>query len=246
MKQLVLVRHGQSTWNLENRFTGWVDVDLSDKGVDEAKNAGKTLAEHGFKFDVAMTSVLKRSVRTLWFILEGMDQMYIPVNTDWRINERHYGSLQGLNKKETSEKYGDDMVLNWRRGFSVRPPAMDIGDPSHPSHDEKYANINGLPDSESLADTLARVKEWWFDILQPELKENRKAIVVAHGNSLRALIKYLDNINDGDIVSYNIPTGIPLVYEFNNDMSVSCSKYLGDQKSLESAMNAVKNQASSK
>ena len=209
MKELVLIRHGQSTWNLENRFTGWVDVDLSDRGLREARDAGKTLLAQGYRFDLAMTSLLKRSIRTLWLVLEEMDQMYLPVKTDWRLNERHYGALQGLDKKETALRHGDDQVLKWRRGYAIRPPALEADDPQHPSQDPKYSGIARPPDTESLADTLERVTEWWEERLAPELKADRKVLVVAHGNSLRAMVKFLLGMSEDEIMQYNIPYRYP-------------------------------------
>ena len=246
MKQLVLVRHGQSTWNLDNRFTGWVDVDLSDRGRGEAQAAGKALAERGFRFDLAMASLLKRAIRTLWLILEEMDQMYLPVQTDWRLNERHYGALQGLDKKETTRLHGEEQVLQWRRGYAVRPPALSPDDPQHPANDPRYRGIADLPATESLADTLVRVMQWWQQCVIPELKSDRTLLIVAHGNSLRALVKHLEGYSEDEIMQYNIPTGIPLVYQFNDDLSVAGSEYLADPAALEAAVSEVKNQAASK
>ena len=245
MKELVLIRHGQSTWNLENRFTGWVDVDLSDRGLREARDAGKTLLAQGYRFDLAMTSLLKRSIRTLWLVLEEMDQMYLPVKTDWRLNERHYGALQGLDKKETALRHGDDQVLKWRRGYAIRPPALEADDPQHPSQDAKYSGIARPPDTESLADTLERVTEWWEERLAPELKADRKVLVVAHGNSLRAMVKFLLGMSEDEIMQYNIPTGIPLVFRLNDALEVIDHKYLADEAALSAAVNEVKQQASS-
>ncbi len=246
MKQLVLVRHGQSTWNLQNRFTGWVDVDLSERGVNEARDAGRTLKAQGYRFDLAMTSFLQRSIHTLELILEEMNQISLPVHTDWRLNERHYGALQGLDKKETAARHGDEQVLKWRRGYAVRPPALEANDPSHPANDPRYNGIDGLPATESLADTLVRVMEWWHEQLVPQLESDRKALVVAHGNSLRAMVKFLDDLSEDEIMQYNIPTGIPLVYHFNDDLSVAGHEYLADAAVLEAAVSEVKNQASSK
>ncbi len=245
MKTLVLIRHGQSAWNLENRFTGWVDVDLSDRGVREARDAGRTLLEKGYRFDVAMTSLLKRSIRTLWLILDEMDQMYLPVRTDWRLNERHYGALQGLDKKETALKHGDDQVLKWRRGYAIRPPALDAADPQHPSQDPRYAGIAGLPDTESLADTLERVTQWWSERLVPELNNDKKVLVAAHGNSLRAMVKFLLGMSEDEIMQYNIPTGIPLVFRLSDELQVVDHEYLADEAALNAAVNEVKHQASS-
>ena len=246
MKQLVLVRHGQSTWNLQNRFTGWVDVDLSERGVNEARDAGCTLKAQGYRFDLAMTSFLQRSIHTLELILEEMNQISLPVHTDWRLNERHYGALQGLDKKETAARHGDEQVLKWRRGYAVRPPALEANDPSHPANDPRYNGIDGLPATESLADTLVRVMEWWHEQLVPQLESDRKALVVAHGNSLRAMVKFLDDLSEDEIMQYNIPTGIPLVYHFNDDLSVAGHEYLADAAVLQAAVSEVKSQASSK
>ncbi len=246
MKQLVLVRHGQSTWNLQNRFTGWVDVDLSERGVNGARDAGRTLKAQGYRFDLAMTSFLQRSIHTLELILEEMNQMSLPVQTDWRLNERHYGALQGLDKKETAARHGDEQVLKWRRGYAVRPPALEANDPSHPANDPRYNGIDGLPATESLADTLVRVMEWWHEQLVPQLESDRKVLVVAHGNSLRAMVKFLDDLSEDEIMQYNIPTGIPLVYHFNDDLSVAGHEYLADAAVLQAAVSEVKSQASSK
>ena len=245
MKELVLIRHGQSIWNLENRFTGWVDVDLSDRGLREARDAGKTMLSKGYRFDVAMTSLLKRSIRTLWLILDEMDQMHLPVKTDWRLNERHYGALQGLDKKETTLRHGNDQVLKWRRGYAIRPPALEADDPQHPSKDPKYSGIARLPDTESLADTLERVTKWWEERLAPELKADRRVLVVAHGNSLRAMVKFLQGLSEDEVMQYNIPTGIPLVFRLNDALEVVDHEYLADEAALSAAGNEVKNQASS-
>ena len=245
MKTLVLVRHGQSTWNLDNRFTGWVDVDLSERGIEEARAAGNTLRDAGFRFDIAMTSYLKRSIRTLWFIQEMLDQMYLPIRPDWRLNERHYGALQGLNKKETAEQHGDEQVLAWRRGYAVRPPALAADDTSRPDADPRYAGINGLPDTESLADTLLRVTEWWDETLVPLLKSDSRLLIVAHGNSLRAMVKFLEGLSEDEVMQYNIPTGIPLVFRLNDALEVVDHEYLADEAALSAAVSEVKNQASS-
>ena len=245
MKELVLIRHGQSTWNLENRFTGWVDVDLSDRGLHEARDAGKTLLAQGYRFDLAMTSLLKRSIRTLWLVLEEMDQMYLPVKTDWRLNERHYGALQGLDKKETALRHGDDQVLKWRRGYAIRPPTLEADDPQHPSQDPKYSGIARPPDTESLADTLERVTQWWNERLVPELNNDKKVLVVAHGNSLRAMVKFLLGMSEDEIMQYNIPTGIPLVFRLSDALEVVDHEYLADEAALSAAVNEVKQQASS-
>jgi len=244
MKKLVLIRHGQSVWNLDNRFTGWMDVDLSDRGVKEARNAGRTLREKGFRFDLVMTSFLKRSIRTLWLIQEELDQMYLPVYTDWRLNERHYGALQGLNKQETAEKHGAEQVLKWRRGYAVRPPALTEDDPTHPSADPRYNGFTDLPASESLADTLVRVQQWWDEILVSELRRGRRVLIVAHGNSLRAMVKFLDGMSEDEVLQLNIPTGIPMVYEFQDDLAVKGRSYLADEGVLAAAVSEVRNQAS--
>ena len=246
MKTLVLVRHGQSIWNLDNRFTGWVDVDLSERGIEEARTAGDTLRDAGFRFDIAMTSYLKRSIRTMWLIQERLDQMYLPIRTDWRLNERHYGALQGLNKTETAKLHGAEQVLAWRRGYAVRPPALAADDTSRPDVDPRYAGINGLPDTESLADTLLRVTEWWEETLDPLLKSDSRPLIVAHGNSLRAMVKFLDQMSEDEILEFNIPTGIPMVYEFEDNLSVIRRYYLADDDKLQSAVDEVRNQASSK
>ena len=243
MKKLVLIRHGQSVWNLDNRFTGWMDDDLSDRGVKEARNAGRTLREKGFRFDLVMTSFLKRSIRTLWLIQEELDQMYLPVHTDWRLNERHYGALQGLNKQETAEKHGAEQVLKWRRGYAVRPPALAEDDPTHPSADPRYNGFTNLPASESLADTLVRVQQWWDEILVPELRRGQRVLIVAHGNSLRAMVKFLDGMSEDEVLQLNIPTGIPMVYEFQDDLAVKGCSYLVDEDVLAAAVNEVRNQA---
>ena len=243
MKKLVLIRHGQSVWNLDNRFTGWMDVALSDRGVKEARNAGRTLREKGFRFDLVMTSFLKRSIRTLWLIQEELDQMYLPVHTDWRLNERHYGALQGLNKQETAEKHGAEQVLKWRRGYAVRPPALAEDDSTHPSADPRYNGFTNLPASESLADTLVRVQQWWDEILVPELRRGQRVLIVAHGNSLRAMVKFLDGMSEDEVLQLNIPTGIPMVYEFQDDLAVKGCSYLVDEDVLAAAVNEVRNQA---
>ncbi|MEQ8965211.1 MAG: 2,3-diphosphoglycerate-dependent phosphoglycerate mutase [Azospirillaceae bacterium] len=242
---LILLRHGQSDWNLENLFTGWVDVDLSETGMEEARRAGALLAEEGYAIDVAFTSVLKRAIRTLWIALDGCDQMWIPVHRHWRLNERHYGALQGLDKAATAKKYGDDQVHVWRRSYATPPPPMDRDDPGHPSRDRRYAGIDPrlLPDVESLATTLERVLPYWQDAIVPELRDGRTVLVAAHGNSLRALVKHLDGISEEDITSLNIPTGIPLVYELDEELGVVSSRYLGDPEAAEAAAAAVAAQA---
>jgi len=242
---LILLRHGQSDWNLKNLFTGWVDVDLSETGVEEARRAGALLAEEGYAIDVAFTSVLKRAIRTLWIALDGCDQMWIPVHRHWRLNERHYGALQGLDKAETARKYGDEQVHVWRRSYATPPPAMDADDPGHPRHDRRYADIDPrlLPAVESLATTLERVLPYWQDAVVPELRAGRTVLVAAHGNSLRALVKHLDGISEEEITGLNIPTGIPLVYQLDDRLGVVSSRYLGDPEAAAAAAQAVAAQA---
>ena len=242
MKKLVLLRHGQSEWNLANRFTGWVDVDLSERGVAEAKQAGKLLNEQGFKFDIAHTSVLKRAIRTLWLAMDELDQLWLPVTKSWKLNERHYGALQGLNKAETVAKHGEEQVHKWRRGYAIKPPAVDTTDEMHPSQDARYKGIEDLPATESLATTLDRVIPYWNEHIVPQLQAGLFPIISAHGNSLRALVKHIDNISDEDIMGLNIPTGIPLVYEFDDDLNPIRHYYLGDQEKLEAAISEVSNQ----
>jgi 2,3-bisphosphoglycerate-dependent phosphoglycerate mutase len=244
MKKLVLLRHGESTWNKENRFTGWTDVDLSEKGLSEAAKAGDALKKEGFVFDCAYTSVLKRAIKTLWITLEGMDLMWIPVYNSWRLNERHYGALQGLNKSETAAKYGEDQVLVWRRSYDVPPPPLEAADPRYPGKDPRYKGLSKseLPLTECLKDTVARFLPYWHDTIAPAVKSGKRVIIAAHGNSLRALVKYLDNIPDDKIVSLNIPTGLPLVYELTDDLKPIKSYYLGDPEEVKKAMEAVANQ----
>lgn len=248
MYKIVLIRHGESIWNKENLFTGWTDVDLSEKGLIEAHTAGKRLREEGFVFDEAWTSVLKRAIRTLWITLDEMDAMYTPIHHDWRLNERHYGALQGLNKAETAAKYGEEQVKIWRRSFDVPPPALETSDPRFPGFDPRYANLTEaqVPLCESLKDTCARTMPFWNEVILPRLAAGRKLIVSAHGNSLRAIVKNLNHISDEDIVSLNIPTGIPLVYEFAADLSVSKHYYLADAAEVAAAEAAVANQAKAK
>ncbi len=244
MKKLVLLRHGESIWNQENRFTGWTDVDLTPKGLEEAKNAGILLREHGFTFDIAHTSLLKRAIRTLWITLDEMDQMWIPIELNWRLNERHYGALQGLNKAETAQKYGDEQVLIWRRSYDTRPPAITVEDSRYPGFDIRYRNLppSDIPVAESLKDTVARFLPYWDQSVAPQIRAGKKVIIAAHGNSLRALIKHLDNISDQDILNYNIPTGIPLIYELDNNLKPLTSYYLGDASAIGEAISAVANQ----
>jgi len=248
MKKLVLLRHGESTWNKENRFTGWTDVDLSDKGVSEAKRAGEALRKKGFIFDIAYTSVLKRAIRTLWITLDGMDLMWIPVYNSWRLNERHYGALQGLNKSETAAKFGEDQVLIWRRSYDAPPPKLEKSDPRYPGADPRYKDLTPkeLPLTECLKDTVARFLPYWHETIAPVVKSGKRVIIAAHGNSLRALVKYLDNVSDKDIVELNIPTGLPLVYELADDLKPIKSYYLGDPKEVKKAMDAVANQGKAK
>jgi 2,3-bisphosphoglycerate-dependent phosphoglycerate mutase len=248
MMKLVLLRHGESVWNRENRFTGWTDVDLSDKGLEEAKKAGAVLKKEGFVFDVAFTSVLKRAIRTLWITLDGMDQMWIPVHNSWRLNERHYGALQGLNKSEMAAKFGEDQVLVWRRSYDVPPPKLETGDPRSPANDPRYKGLamKDIPLTECLKDTVARFLPYWHERIAPAVKAGQRAIIAAHGNSLRALVKYLDNVSDKDIVSLNIPTGLPLVYELDDNLRPLKSYYLGDPEEVRKAMEQVANQGKAK
>jgi 2,3-bisphosphoglycerate-dependent phosphoglycerate mutase len=244
MKKLVLLRHGESQWNRENRFTGWVDVDLSEKGRGEANAAGQLLKDEGFVFDVAYSSVLKRAIRTLWSVLDVMDLMWIPVTKSWRLNERHYGALQGLNKSETAQLHGDEQVLIWRRSYDTPPPALEKDDERYPGKDPRYAGLSEgeIPATECLKDTVDRFLPYWHQTIAPMIRDGKRVIITAHGNSLRALVKYLDNISDEDIVSLNIPTGIPLVYELDDDLKPIRSYYLGDQDALQQAVSAVASQ----
>ena len=248
MYKLVLVRHGQSTWNLENRFTGWTDVDLTEQGRAEAHSAGKLLCEGGYVFDLAITSVLKRAIKTLWIVLEEMNLEWIPVTRAWQLNERHYGALQGLNKAETAEKFGDAQVKLWRRSYDVPPPALDLNDERHPKFDPRYAGLTPeqLPATESLKITLERVLPYWHSTLTPTIKSGKRVLIAAHGNSIRALVKYLDNISDADIPELNIPTGVPLVYELDDNLNRIKSYYLGDPEEIAKAAAAVAAQASKK
>lgn len=248
MYKIILLRHGESIWNNENLFTGWTDVDLSEKGIKEAHEAARLLEADGYTFDIAFTSVLKRAIRTLWIVLDDMDLMWIPVRRSWRLNERMYGDLQGLNKAETASKFGQEQVHVWRRSYDSPPPAMDIKDKRHPLHDRRYAHLpmDEVPATECLKDTVERFLSYWVDAIVPEIKEGKRVIIAAHGNSLRALVKYLDNISDEEIPDLNIPTGVPLVYELDAEMHPIRHYYLGDQDSVQAAINAVKNQAKKK
>ncbi len=241
--KLVLCRHGQSEWNQKNLFTGWTDVDLTGKGEQEAVDAARSLKELDVEFDIAFTSVLKRAIRTLWIMLDELNCMWIPVVRDWRLNERHYGALQGLNKAETAAKYGDDQVHIWRRSYAEPPPAIEASDDRHPSHDKRYDGIADLPATESLATTLDRVLPCWNDSIGPELKSGKNVLVSAHGNSLRALVKMLDNVSEEEITQFNIPTGIPLVYELDSDLRPESREFIGDPDTVAAAAAAVANQA---
>ena len=244
MNKLVLLRHGESTWNQENRFTGWVDVGLSEKGMREAVEAGRTLKQAGYGFDVAYTSVLKRAIKTLWLALEAMDLMYLPVINTWRLNERHYGALQGLNKAETVQRHGLEQVQIWRRSYDTRPPALTPDDPMYPGKDPRYAGLTpeDLPLTECLKDTVARFLPYWHETIGPAVKAGRRVMVAAHGNSLRALVKFLEKISDDEIAALNIPTGIPLVYELDEDLRAIRRYYLGDAEAVRKATLAVAGQ----
>jgi 2,3-bisphosphoglycerate-dependent phosphoglycerate mutase len=248
MTKLVLLRHGESQWNLENRFTGWTDVDLTPKGVKEAHESARLLKEAGFAFDVAFVSLLKRAIRTLWIVQDDMDRMWLPVHRNWRLNERHYGALQGLNKAETAAQYGDAQVLKWRRSYSDPPPPLTPDDERHPSHDPRYHDLASeeMPLGESLADTVARFLPYWHECIAPAVREGNSVLVVAHGNSLRALVKYLDEVSEPEIVKLNIPTGIPLVYELEADLKPVRHYYLGDPEAARKAAEAVAKQAKRK
>lgn len=248
MYKIVLLRHGESVWNKENLFTGWTDVDLSEQGIAEAHRAGQLLKAEGFVFDVAFTSVLKRAIRTLWITLDEMDQMWIPVHHSWRLNERHYGALQGLNKAETAAKYGDAQVKIWRRSYDIQPPALEKDDPRWPGSDPRYKNLppQDVPLTECLKDTVARFLPYWHETIAPVVKSGTRVIIAAHGNSLRALVKYLDNVSDNDIVELNIPTGVPLVYELDENLKPIQHYYLGDPEEIRKAQEAVANQGKKK
>lgn len=244
MFKVVLLRHGESTWNHENRFTGWTDVDLSAKGLGEARQAGKLLKQEGYVFDVAYTSVLKRALRTCWMALDELDLLWIPVTKSWRLNERHYGALQGLNKAETAAKHGDEQTKIWRRSFDTPPPPLDRNDPRHPGQDPRYAGLTEaeLPATESLKETIERFVPYWKDTIAPDVKAGKRVLIAAHGNSLRALVKYLDGISDADIIELNIPTGIPLVYELDENLKPIRNYYLGDPEAAKRAADAVASQ----
>ena len=248
MHKVVLLRHGQSQWNLENRFTGWTDVDLTDQGREEAKASGRVLKEKGFVFDKAHTSVLKRAIRTLWIALDELDQMWLPVRRDWRLNERHYGALQGLNKSETAEKHGEEQVLIWRRSYDIPPPALAEDNEHYPGHDPRYANLTSeeLPLTECLKDTVERFLPYWHEAIVPEIKEGQRVIIAAHGNSLRALVQYLDGLSEEAVLKLNIPTGMPLIYELDDDLKPIKNYYLGDEEAVKAAMEAVANQGKAK
>ncbi|MCB1195841.1 2,3-diphosphoglycerate-dependent phosphoglycerate mutase [bacterium] len=248
MKKVVLLRHGESIWNKENKFTGWYDVDLSEKGKEEAKEAGRLLKKEGFAFDIAYTSVLKRAIRTLWTALDELDLMWIPVHRTWRLNERHYGALQGLNKAETAAKYSDAQVLVWRRAYDTPPPALEKSDARYPGNDPRYAGLTEqeLPLTECLKDTVERFLPYWHQTIAPAITAGKRVLIAAHGNSLRALVKYLDNVPDDEIVNLNIPTGVPLVYELNDNLTPIKHYYLGDQDKIAAAMAAVAAQGKAK
>jgi 2,3-bisphosphoglycerate-dependent phosphoglycerate mutase len=244
MKTLVLLRHGESVWNMENRFTGWTDVELTEKGVQEAREAGRSMHREGYVFDVAFTSVLQRAIKTLWLALEEMDLVWIPEHKSWRLNERHYGALQGLNKQETVERHGEAQVKIWRRSYDIPPPALDPGDERFPAHDPRYADLapHEIPLTECLKDTVKRVLPYWDSIIAPAMRGGQRVLIASHGNSMRALVKYLDKVSDQDIVGLNIPTGIPLVYHLNDDLTPIKSFYLGDPDAVARATQAVVDQ----
>ena len=248
MKKLVLLRHGESVWNKANRFTGWTDVELSEKGIEEAKEAGRTLKEKGFAIDMAFTSYLRRAIKTLWLALEEMDQMWISVDKSWRLNEKHYGMLQGLNKAETAEKYGDAQVLKWRRSFDVPPAEIPEDDERHPKHEAKYAGVKAedLPATEALKHTIERLIPYWEGEIKPALQKHNTILVAAHGNSLRGIVKYLKNMSEEDIIAFNIPTGIPYVFEFDDEMNLIKDEFIGDPETIKKLMEQVANQAKKK
>jgi 2,3-bisphosphoglycerate-dependent phosphoglycerate mutase len=244
--KLVLCRHGESDWNLKNLFTGWTDVDLTEKGIREGIDAGQLLKELGYEFDIAYTSVLKRAIRTLWHMLDQMDLMWIPVVRDWRLNERHYGALQGLNKAETAAKFGDEQVHIWRRSYDVPPPALDADDERHPSFDPRYRGIDDLPGTESLMLTLQRVMPCWNDVIAPDLKAGKNVLIAAHGNSMRALVKMLDEVSDEEITGFNIPTGVPMAYDLDDELKPMSREFLGDPDAIAKAAAAVAAQGKAK
>jgi 2,3-bisphosphoglycerate-dependent phosphoglycerate mutase len=243
--KLVLLRHGESTWNEENLFTGWTDVDLSERGTEEAREGGRVLREQGYTFDIAFTSVLKRAIQTLWIVMDEMDLVWIPVVRDWRLNERHYGALQGLNKAQTAEKFGEEQVRIWRRSYDIRPPALEENDPRNPARDPRYRELNKeqIPLTECLKDTVARFLPCWHGVIAPAVRSGKRVLIAAHGNSLRALVKYLDDIPDDVIPAVNIPTGMPLIYELQDDLKPIRNYYLGDPEKVKKAMEAVAGQA---
>ncbi len=248
MIRMVLLRHGQSTWNKENRFTGWTDVDLTEQGVQEAREAGTVLKKEGYTFDIAFTSVLKRAIRTLWIVLDQMDMMWLPVVNSWRLNERHYGALQGLNKAEMAQKYGEEQVHIWRRSYDIRPPELGKTDERYPGYDQKYKALDpqDIPVAECLKDTVDRFMPYWHEVIVPELKKGKKILISAHGNSLRALVKYLDHISNDEITQLNIPTGIPLIYELDDDLKPLKHYYLGDADKIARAIETVAAQGKAK
>ncbi len=248
MKKLILLRHGESIWNRENRFTGWTDVDLSEKGIQEANKAGEVLKKEGFTFDIAFTSVLKRAIKTLWIVLDKMDLAWVKIERSWRLNERHYGALQGLNKKETAQKFGEEQVHIWRRSYDTPPPALENKDPRYPGNEARYKDLteDELPLTECLKDTVNRFLPYWHNDIVPALKTRDTVLIAAHGNSLRALVKYLDNISDEEITGLNIPTGIPLIYELDDNLKPLKHYYLGDEEEIKKAMQSVANQGKSK
>ena len=248
MLKLVLIRHGESVWNRENKFTGWTNVPLSDKGVQEAKDAGKLLKEKGFNFKLAYTSYLNRAIKTLWLVLEEMDLMWIPVYNTWRLNEKHYGNLQGLNKAEMAEKFGDEQVLLWRRSYDAPPPPIPLDDPRHPSHDQRYAGLKPeeIPATEALKDTEERIVPYWKSDISKSLQEHKEILVAAHGNSLRGIVKYLKDMGEDEILKFNIPTGIPYVFEFDDFMNLQKDNFIGDPEEIKNLMDSVANQAKKK
>ena len=248
MHKLVLLRHGESTWNKENRFTGWTDVDLTEQGRKEAKIAGEVLKKDGYSFDLAYCSVLKRALRTLWIVLDELDELWIPVEKTWRLNERHYGGLQGLNKSETAAQYGEDQVLVWRRSYDIPPPPLEKSDERYPGHDPRYKDVPAaeLPLTECLKDTVDRFLPYWHEVIAPQVKAGKKVVITAHGNSLRALVKYLENLSEEEVLKLNIPTGVPLVYELDADLKPLKHYYLGDQEAIAAAMAAVASQGKAK